>query len=75
MASNGLVANQKKTEFMVLNDKKKTVHLDNITVGNSTIKRSETVKLLGIHIEESQEWNEQLKILKQSLNRLIRKFT
>ena len=28
-------------------------------------------KLRGVHIEESQEWNEQLRILKQSLNQRL----
>ena len=54
MASNGLVANQSKTEFLVLNSKEKNP-LTEITVGNSVVLRTDHTKLLGIIIEESQE--------------------
>ena len=43
MASNGLVANQSKTEFMVLNEKDKTsLTLRELTVGNVKISRTTT---------------------------------
>ena len=71
MASNGLVANQKKTEFMVLNEKVKTGLLDDIAVGDVIIKRTTSTKLLGIYIEESQEWNEHVKALKSTLNQRL----
>ena len=78
MASNGMVANQKKTEFMVLNEKVKTGLLDDIAVGDVIIKRTTSTKLLGIYIEESQEWNDHVKALKSSLNQrlfVIRRLT
>ena len=69
MASNGLVANQTKTEFLLLNEKPKDTHnLSEIRVGNSTIRRTPHTKLLGVKIDESQNWNEQLRCLKASLN-------
>ena len=69
MASNGLVANQAKTEFLLLNEKRThDLTLTEIKVGNTIIKRTDHTKLLGVHIEETQEWNEHLKCLKSSLN-------
>ena len=64
MASNGLIANQAKTEFLVLNEKDQTDELLNkLKVGNTIIQRTNHTKLLGITIEESQEWNEHFKPL------------
>ena len=70
MASNGLIANQSKTEFLVLNEKG-NVHLAELRVGDTLIKRNYHTKLLGIQIEESQEWNIHLKSLKGSLNQRL----
>ena len=62
MASNGLVANQSKTEFLLLNERNtKEPPLTEIMVGSTTITRTDHTKLLGIQIEESQEWNKHLK--------------
>ena len=64
MASNGLVANQSKTEFLLLNERNtKEPPLTEIMVGSTTITRTDHTKLLGIQIEESQEWNKHLKSL------------
>ena len=69
MASNGLVANQTKTEFLLLNENQNDGHnLSEIRVGNSTIMRTAHAKLLGVKIDESQNWNEHLRCLKASLN-------
>ena len=68
MASNGLVANNSKTEFLLLNEKNKDVPLTEIKVGDSAIMRTKHTKLLGVKIEESQEWDEQLKTTITSLN-------
>ena len=65
MASNGLVANKSKTEFLLLN-KKGESRLSEIRVGDTSIQRTNHTKLLGIQIEESQEWNLHLKMLKTS---------
>ena len=40
-------------------------------VGSTTITRTDHTKLLGIQIEESQEWNKHLKSLKTSLNQRL----
>ena len=72
MASNGLVANQTKTEFLLLNEKNKNEQkLTEINVGDVMIKRTDHTKLLGIQIEESQEWSEHLKSRKTSLNQRL----
>ena len=64
-----LVANQSKTEFLVLNKKDKTSRvLSSITVGRVIVNRTTSTKLLGVFIEESQEWEEQLRRLNNSLN-------
>ena len=58
MASNGLVANAKKTIFMVLNMTKAECESEvarKIMVGNSTVKRSSETKLLGVIIDDKQK--------------------
>ena len=70
MASNGLVANQSRTEFLLLNNRDKTA-LPEITVGNSTVSRTDHTKLLGIIIEDSQDWNLHFKQLTSSLNQRL----
>ena len=47
MASNGLVANQAKTEFMVLNNKEKNSLME-IQVGNTTVQRTDHTKHLSL---------------------------
>ena len=72
MASNGLVANQSKTEFLVLNEKNKTDQsLCQIQVGDATVTRTESTKLLGIQIDEAQNWKDQYKSLKTALNQRL----
>ena len=69
MASNGLVANQAKTEFLLLNEKNTpSLRLSHIQVGEALIPRTKSTKLLGVYVEESQEWNDHFKNLKSSLN-------
>ena len=70
MASNGLIANQAKTEFIWLNARE-NVDLKEITVGETSVNITQNTKLLGIQIEESQEWNLHLKSLKTSLNQRL----
>ena len=72
MASNGLVANQAKTEFLVLNDRdKKNTSLKEIRVGDVTVPRTTHTKLLGVIIEESQGWSRHLAGLEKSLNQRL----
>ena len=70
MASNSLIANQAKTEFLMLNLRNGN-DLTEIRVGDSLVKRSYSTKLLGIKLEETQEWHEHLKTLKSSLNQRL----
>ncbi len=54
MASNGLVANPSKTTFMVLNQKSRD--LLKVKVGECEITQVRTTKLLGMNIDDDQEW-------------------
>ena len=60
MASNGLVANPKKTVFMILNNKKEIniEHPISINVGKDIVPQSKSTKLLGMQIEENQGWKQ-----------------
>ena len=72
MASNGPVANQSKTEFLVLNEKNKTDgSLYQIRVGDTTVTRTESTKLLGILIDEAQSWRHHYKAQKTALNQRL----
>ena len=55
MASNGLVANPKKTTFIILNRK---ANLDPITIkiGKEVITQEKTAKLLGMSLDDNQQW-------------------
>jgi hypothetical protein len=69
MASNGLVANASKTEFLFLNEKVSNEEpLTEILVGQTMIQRSYATKLLGVMIDENQDWRVQLKTVTTSLN-------
>ena len=60
MASNGLVANQKKTAFMLLNYKKATSEESpiQIRVGTNIVTQEHSTKLLGVVIEGNQGWTQ-----------------
>ena len=60
MASNGLVANQKKTVFMLLNYKKATSEESpiQIRVGTNIVTQEHSTKLLGVFIEDNQGWKQ-----------------
>ena len=63
MASNGLVANATKTIFMILNLTKSECEnqlTKEIKIDNATVKRSESTKLLGLTIDDKQNWKEQI---------------
>ena len=55
MASNGLVANPSKTEFMILNNKNNGVPRK-IRVGNSEVEEVKSTKLLGMTMDNDQKW-------------------
>ena len=59
MASNGLVANPSKTEFILLNNKRKKEdegEVVKIRVGDTEIPQSKSARLLGIDLDEDQKW-------------------
>ena len=69
MASNGLVANKTKTEFLLLNNKEKGDDcLNEINVGDQIVKRTDFTKLLGVQIDAEQDWQEHIGKLKSGLN-------
>ena len=55
MGSNGLVANPSKTEFMLLNNKDKE-NIRTIRVGRVEIQETDKAKLLGIIMDNDQNW-------------------
>ena len=65
MASNGLIANAKKTSFMVLNCPEMTTEGTSTKdlaakIGEDLVPRVKTATLLGIRFQDNQQWNEQI---------------
>ena len=59
MASTGLVANPKKTVFMILGLSKEEKKLPlKVKVGDSYIEKSANTKLLGVTINEKLNWED-----------------
>ena len=59
MASNGLVANAKKTSFLLLNSKQ-TGQDVTLKIGSETVTRDCSAKLLGITFQDNQQWKMQV---------------
>ena len=59
MASNGLVANAKKTSFLLLNYKKCEPKIS-VKVGNESVTRESSATLLGIKFQDDQRWKAQI---------------
>ena len=60
MASNGLVANPAKTVFLLLGKKgEQAAEVHTIRVGDSIVTSSTHTKLLGVTVDEKQNWSEQ----------------
>ena len=59
MASNGLVANPKKTALIFLNVKNQT-DLIEITIGGEIIKQEKSAKLLGMTFDDNQKCQSQI---------------
>ncbi len=55
MASNGLVANTTKTEFMLRNAEREEEERT-VKVGSSTITQTRSAKLLGVMMDDDQKW-------------------
>ena len=63
MASNGLIANAKKTSLVVLNNRTKKNDVNNyieVKIGENMIKQENSAKLLGVTFNEKQNWNNQI---------------
>ena len=72
MASNGLVANAQKTIFMILNLTKRECELGitkSMQVGGEIVPRSTNTKLLGVNIDDKQNWQEHFSALQSDLNK------
>ena len=60
MASNGLIANPKKTAFVILNQKPEPVDMCEILIGKEIIVQEKSAKLLGVTFEWNQKWSEHI---------------
>ena len=61
MASNGLIANPKKTAMLFLNTKKATNGIQvELKIGKELVKQDHNAKLLGIIFNDKQKWNDQV---------------
>ena len=60
MASNGLVANPKKTSFVILNLKGKKNELCSLRIGNEIVYQEKSAKLLGLTFDSNQAWQTQI---------------
>ena len=63
MASNGLVANPKKTAFMILNNNQKLLPDQDpisVSIGSEKIIAEPSAKLLGVTLDSNQKWKSQI---------------
>ena len=60
MASNGLVANPKKPTLMILNYCNKNLPPVEVKVGSEIISQAKSSKLIGVTINESESWEDQI---------------
>ena len=69
MASNGLVANPKKTAFVVLYHKKDLeTNPIQLNIGNELINAKTNAKLLGVTLDNNQKWKTQIQNTIRNLN-------
>ena len=59
MASNGLVANPKKTSFLILNHKQSD-QISSVKIGNDTVTRDSSATLLGLRFQDDLQWKAQI---------------
>jgi exonuclease III len=59
MASNGLVANAKKTAFLLLNAARNK-DVVNVKIGTEVVRREESAVLLGIRFQDDLQWKAQI---------------
>lgn len=76
--NNSLLCNPTKTEVMLLGTKMRLSNVDQLVVEvtngeeTKTLKGEESLKLLGVHIDQSLDWNKQTKHVKQKAVNSIR---
>ena len=72
MSSNGLVANEDKTKFMVIRpSSKQSATIQEIQVGSATIQESTSEKLLGIRVNNALTWKDHLVDLNTTLQQRV----
>ena len=74
MATNKLIANETKTEFVILRPNPLKYDMDRpeaVRVGDAMVKETPTVKLLGLFIDHDMKWNTQLQHLKKTMTNRI----
>ena len=59
MASNGLVANPKKTAFLIVNGKKVDPNIS-VKIGDESVQRVSSACLLGIKFQDNLQWQTQI---------------
>ena len=59
MASNGLVANAKKTSFLLLNSKGSGIGMS-VKIGTEMVPRDDSATLLGIRFQDDLQWKAQI---------------
>ena len=60
MASNGLVANPKKTSLVILNQRERKNEVISVKIGNESVCQEKSAKLLGITFDANQGWKTQI---------------
>ena len=74
LLANKLSLNVTKTEYMFVTTTLKLSNLGrdfSIKIGNNHVKRVQTTKYLGIHLDENLKWNEHVDKLCSKVNRSI----
>ena len=72
LLANKLSSNITKTEYIFLTTTFKSTNLGRdfpIKIGNNHVKRVQTTKYLGIHLDENNKWNEHVARLCSKVNR------
>ena len=68
--ANKLSLNVSKTNYILFsNTDSKLSYLPEITLANQVISKAESVKFLGVHIDEKLKWNIHINIVKQRISR------
>ena len=71
LSANKLSLNVKKTHFMVFKSKNKKITMpsQSIHIGNEEIKRVESTKILGVHIDSKLSWEKHIRCVKNKMSK------